>query len=336
MKMPSNLPAEFQRWLHRAVSSLQMRCATPEKGSTPGPVLFTVVRNEMLRLPRFLSYYRERGVRRFYCMENNSTDGTADYLTGQTDVCLYQTRENFVKKEAWIDALLRRHGNGKWCLVVDADELLDYPESNRLGIPDLCDYLEAHGENALHAVLLDLYPEGSLEEIAYQPGADYFQWTWYYDPPKNLTKVPRVFYKGSGLNYRLEGGLRKRLFGVGNCCSKFPLFRHERGMFLRDGQHYLEGAHISGLQGVLYHFKYLQDFVPRVREEAERGQHWEGAREYKSYARILSESKGALKFLDSQSIRYESVEQLESLEVVIRPADFNSFFEAQNGPGASP
>jgi Glycosyl transferase family 2 len=318
---------ESQRWLRRVSSSVRMRRVTSDGGVAAGPALFAVVRNEMLRLPRFLAYYRERGIDRFFIVENNSTDGTASYLAEQKDVCLYQTRESFVKKEAWLDILLRRHGSGQWCLVVDADELLDYPDSNRLDIPDICDYLQSRSENALHAVLLDLYPGTSLEEVEYEPGTDYFKWVWYFDPPEDMNKVPRAFYKGSGLNYRFEGGLRKRVFGLGSCCSKFPLFRFRSGMFLRDGQHYLEGARISALRGVLYHFKYLQDFAPRVWEEVDRAQHWKGAQEYKAYARELTENKGATRFLNERSIRFEDVEQIESLRVVVRPPDFDSYFE---------
>ena len=90
---------ESQRWLRRVISSFQMRQLPSEGGVASGPALFAVVRNEMLRLPRFLAYYRERGIHRFFLVENNSTDGTASYLAEQKDVCLYQTQESFAKKE---------------------------------------------------------------------------------------------------------------------------------------------------------------------------------------------------------------------------------------------
>ena len=93
-------------------------------------------------------------------------------------------------------------------------------------------------------------------------------------------------------------------------------------MFLSDGQHYIEGARISPLRSVLYHFKYLQDFAPHVREEIQRGQHWHGASEYKIYARVLEDRGTGLEFLDDRSIRYENAAQLESLGLIVRPADF--------------
>ncbi|MEI6339685.1 MAG: glycosyltransferase family 2 protein [Verrucomicrobiota bacterium] len=314
---------EFARWRRRVWSSLHMRRLTPRTGSPPpGPVLFAMVRNEMLRLPRFLQHYRALGVARFYFVANNCTDETVSYLRKQADVVLYETTETFVRKEAWIDLLLRRHGVDRWCLVVDADELLDYPDAARAGLAELCAYFDGRRDTALHAILLDLYPATPLEEVAYESGSDFFDIPWYFDPPESLHKVPRAFYKGSGLDHRLEGGSRERLFGVKNCCSKFPLFRYHRGMFLSDGQHYIEGARISSLRSVLYHFKYLQDFAPHVREEIERGQHWRGAHEYKIYARVLQDRKTGLVFLDDRSIRYENAAQLETLGLIVRPADF--------------
>lgn len=290
-----------------------------------GPLAFAVVRNEMLRLPRFLDHYRELGVSGFVIVENNSTDATREFLAAQNDVCLYATAQRFTAKEAWLDCLLRRHGCNRWCAVVDADELLDYPESGRVRLPALCEYLEGIGANAVHAILLDLYPEGPVSDVGYVPGTDYFLNPWYFDGLASLTKAPRVFYRGSGLDHRLEGGTRKRLFGVKACCSKFPLFRYERGMFLTDGQHYLEGGRFSELRAVLYHFKYLQDFAPHVEEEVRRGEHWGGAIEYRAYADKVARERGRLQVWTPESIRLEGARQLEDLGFLIRPYSYNEY-----------
>jgi len=317
----------LRRFMRRLNSALRMSCdssrdPSSEKRAAEAPFLIAVVRNEMLRLPRFLDHYRKLGVRCFHIIENNSTDETAEYLRGQIDVTLHRTGESFTKKESWIDLLLHRYGVGRWCLVVDADELLDYPDSDQVPLPELCRYLEEGGKNALHALLLDLYPQTPPQEVAYKPGTDYFTMEWFFDPPEMMTKVPRHFWKGSGLDYRFEGGMRERVFGIRNCCSKFPLFRFSKGMYLHDGQHYLEGAHVSGLRGVLHHFKYLQDFVPHVREEARRGEHWRDGSEYKQYARVMDEREGGVNFHFPGSIRYLEASQMEALGVTKRPAGY--------------
>ena len=317
----SRLSLRAGRWWRRRQADLRMRRVTSAPSLPTGPVLFAVVRNEMLRLPRFLAHYRELGFGEFIFVANNCTDGTDRWLAEQAGVTLYVTTETFLRKEAWIDLLLRRHGRGRWCLVVDADELLDFPDSSTRKIDGLCAYLQSRDETALHAVLLDLYPDAPLGSLDYRAGGDYFAREWYFDPLDTLEKAPRAF--AAGLDHRLEGGSRWRLFGVKSCCSKFPLFRFEPGVFLTDGQHYLEGAHISQMRAVLYHLKYLQDFAPHVREEVERGQHWRGASEYKVYASRLEDLENR-SFRDERSIRLEGVDQLEKLGFIIRPNDFVS------------
>ncbi len=319
-KLLSMAEVQCRRWFRRCVAASQIRRICQHKALASGPLLFAVVRNEMLRLPRFLTHYRERGVSSFVFLANNCTDETEQWLEGQPDVTLYVTSGNFLQKEAWLDLLLRRHGMGRWCLVADADELLEYPESNHLSIGDLCHYLQSRGESALHAILLDLYPDTPLAGVGYQSGENFFNRTWFFDPLDTLHVAPRVF--AGGLDHRLEGGSRMRIFGVKSCCSKFPLFRFEPGVFLTDGQHYIEGAQVSTLRAVLYHLKYLQDFIPHVQEEVVREQHWQGAAEYKVYASRLKTLENS-SFRDERSIRLEGTHQLEDLGFLIRPKDFS-------------
>lgn len=312
------------RLLNRWRSALELRCISKPSGGIPrtGVLIFAVLRNESLRLPAFFRHYEKMGVAGYIIVDNNSTDGTDALLASRNDVLLLSTTVDFVGKERWINHLLHKHGCGRWCLVVDADELIDYPHSDQVRLPELCRYLDQKGSNALHAVLLDLYPDGPLSEVDYQVGEDYFERDWYFDPFSSLVKAPRPFYRGSGLDFRFKGGMRRRLFGVDPCCSKFPLLRFDRSMFLTDGQHYLEGAHFSGLSAVLYHFKYLQDFAPHVLEEAARNQYVWAADEYEAYARRVSTDSSALVFRNEASVKLTDISQLEECGFVTCPADF--------------
>lgn len=49
-------------------------------------LLFSKCRNESLRLPAFLRHYRNLGVNRFFIVDNESTDGSTEYLVTQPDV----------------------------------------------------------------------------------------------------------------------------------------------------------------------------------------------------------------------------------------------------------
>jgi len=325
MAVLEKITTPVRRFLARWRAATELEKVADAGPGPDGTVAFGVLRNEMLRLPRYLDYYRRLGVVRFVIVENNSTDSTRDYLSSQSDVILYSTKHHFIGKAPWLDCLLRRHGRNRWCLVADADELLVYPSSDRISLPELCLYLDRVGANAVHAILLDLYPACALKEMDYRAGEDYLTRDWFFDPLSSFSKVPRHFHRGTGLDFRFHGGVRNRLFGISACCSKFPLFRFQSDMYLTDGQHYLESGKFSSLQAVLYHFKYLQDFDARAREEVRRGQHIGAGLEYKAYAETLSREGEGFRIANSNSIPLKDTAQLEQLGFLVRPPSYDDF-----------
>ncbi len=77
-------------------------------------LLFSTMRNERVRLPYFLDYYRKLGVDHFLVVDNGSTDGTRDYLADQPDVSLWETGAGYKQSRFgmdWIMHLLRRYGS---------------------------------------------------------------------------------------------------------------------------------------------------------------------------------------------------------------------------------
>jgi len=141
---------------------------------------FATCRNERLRLPAFLKHYRDLGVNRFFVIDNDSSDGTTDYLVGQPDVHLFRTANRYSEAEMgtnWLNALLSEFGVGSWCVTVDIDELLVYPGSENVPLPTLTAYLDDHGYEALSCMLLDLYPARSLTRII-REGADFGHSAW--------------------------------------------------------------------------------------------------------------------------------------------------------------
>jgi len=315
----------ISRTLSRWKWANRLRRITQHAPPPPGPVAFAVMRNEMLRLPAYLDHYRRLGVVRFIILENQSTDRTREFLAAQHDVDLYASAGAFIGKAPWLDHLLRKHGSGRWCVIADADELLVFPSWPNMSLAELCRYLEKVGANAVHAILLDLYPDSPLGELNYSPGEDYFKRDWYFDPLETLKKTPRHFHLGTGLDYRFHGGVRERLFGISVCCTKFPLLRHEKGMYLTDGQHYLERGRFAALRAVVCHFKYLQDFDAHAREEVQRKQHIGAGLEYQAYTETLSREGSEFRIKGDASVHFKDCAQLEKLGFMIRPADFDTF-----------
>lgn len=135
--------------------------------------LFATIRNELLRLPYFLDYYRKQGVTRFIFTDNASEDGTEAYLLQQPDCHVYFTEDSYGKANSgilWQNALLDRHGTSHWCLVVDADEFLIYPNCEQVGLPQLCHKLSSNGISGLYTFMLDMYPETEMEKAVYRSG----------------------------------------------------------------------------------------------------------------------------------------------------------------------
>ncbi len=90
-------------------------------------LLFSTQRNEGVRLPYFLRYYREMGVGHFFFVDNDSTDGSADYLAEQPDVSVWTTRASYKRSRFgmdWLNWLLLKHAHGHWALTVDPDEFI--------------------------------------------------------------------------------------------------------------------------------------------------------------------------------------------------------------------
>ena len=90
-------------------------------------LLFSTLRNELVRLPYFLRYYRELGINHFLIVDNGSDDGSDALLAAQADVSLWRTTAGYKASRFgvdWVTWLLARYGHGHWCLTLDADILL--------------------------------------------------------------------------------------------------------------------------------------------------------------------------------------------------------------------
>ena len=128
-------------------------------------LLFSTVRNEEIRLPFFLDYYRNLGVNHFLIVDNNSSDGTVDYLSAAADISVWQTGHSYKASQFgvdWLNGLQARYGHQHWTLVVDPDEFLIYPFCDSRPLPVLTDWLDASTVRSFGAILLDMYPKGVL------------------------------------------------------------------------------------------------------------------------------------------------------------------------------
>lgn len=180
--------AERRRLLARAIHRRRLLVPVADRTrqiAHDDVLAFVTLRNERARLPYFLDYYRAMGVRHFLFVDNASDDGSREYLSAQPDASVWYTDDGYKRSRFgmdWIGWLLMRHGNGHWCLTVDPDEFLVYPHCDSRPLAALTDWLENSGRRSFSAMLLDMYPEGALEDQQYHEGQNPFEILRWFDP----------------------------------------------------------------------------------------------------------------------------------------------------------
>jgi hypothetical protein len=338
----------------------------PSGDGQPDIRLFAKLRNESLRLPAFLRHYRQLGVRRFFLVDNGSTDGSLELLRAQPDVRVFTTPASFREARGgtdWLNALLARFGVGCWCVTVDVDELLYYPGSERAGLPELTRYLDERGHQAMYTLLLDLYPGVPLRDAHYAPGDRLEEAAPFFDPgPYRRTphdQCPgflvyggvreRVFYpeaRAADLRRHLHVTLYHRILPrlpvlrtsarvrahrplFPPCLTKVPLVRWEADTRYLNVNHFVSPRRVAPESGALLHFKLLQDFDARVAVEVARGEYYDGASEFRRYAERL-QAQPDLRFTDSGSVRFADSAQLVRLGLM---ADSEGWSGRRDGAG---
>lgn len=309
-------------WKARELSAVRDQTAK----MPPGPILFSTMRNEAVRLPYFLDYYRRMGVVHFLIVDNGSTDGTEDLLKTEPDVSLWHADGSYKGSRFgvdWLNALLARHGVGRWVVVADPDEFLVYPHCDTRGLPALTRWLDSTGAESMGVLLLDLYGDKPVAQTRCRVGEDPVQAAPWFDAG-NYYVTRDAHYQ----NLWVQGGPRLRVFFADKpdkapALNKIPLVRWQKGFVYKAGAHDLLPRRLnrtyarkggSRTSGVLLHAKFMDVLTDKVAEEMERRQHYADSAEYASYAR----QGGDVTLWTDQSTRYADWRQLCDLGLMAR------------------
>jgi len=297
--------------------------AVPSKGT----LVFSTMRNEALRIEFWLKHYRALGVAHFLVVDNASDDGTAEILAAQPDVSLWTTAESYKASRFgvdWLTCLQFKYGHGRWCLTVDADELLVYPESASRPLPDLVDHLDATGCDAFGAIMLDMYPKGPVNQARYAAGTDPTCVLKWFDADNYRAKRHAVYG-----NLWIQGGVRDRMF-FGSLperaptLNKTPLVKWYRGYAYVTSTHQILPRRLNNVfetgqgdrvSGVLLHTKFLPNIGEKSSEELTRAQHFENSDLYGPYYSALIEGPD---LWTETSTEYVGPDQLEALGLMTR------------------
>lgn len=285
-------------------------------------LLFSTLRNERIRLPYFLDYYRKLGIDHFVLVDNGSDDGSREYLAAEPDVSLWSTGASYKRSRFgmdWLMHLLRRHGREKWCLTVDVDEFLVFPFCETRPLRALTDWLDSSGTRTFSAMLLDMYPKGAMHEQPYREGQNPFEIAQYFDSGNYSIR------RNPGLrNLWIQGGPRARLYFAEDpkeapAMNKIPLVKWDPSYAYVSSTHMMlprglnlvyEDAGGEKPSGCLLHAKFLDTFAAKAEEELRRGQHYAESQEYRAYREGITRERD---LWCSWSEKYINWRQLETL-----------------------
>ena len=292
------LRLQRKRWLARAFRKRRELTSLADRTAEirPGDILvFSTLRNERVRLPYFLRYYRNMGVNHFLIVDNDSDDGSGDYLRQQKDVSLWRAGASYKRARFgvdWLNWLQGKYAHGHWSLVVDPDEFLIYPFCDTRPLRALTDWLDASSIRSFGAMLVDMYPKGPLDARPYRAGEDPFQIASWFDSGNYMIRKNNKFG-----NLWIQGGPRMRAFFADNperapALNKIPLVKWHRSFTYVSSTHMLLPRGLNRVydewggekaSGCLLHAKFLDTFSAKAKEELERRQHYANSHEYRAY-----------------------------------------------------
>lgn len=360
---------------HPDLNPPEQLSSRPVPPATEGGVdAFMVVRNEIERLPDILDHHRRLGVERFFITDNGSHDGTTTALLREPDCVVHHTTASFAAANwgmDWINALVRRHGQGRWCLFIDADELFVYPHADAVSLPAFCRFLTVTGAQGVFSLMVDMYAPGPIGTAVQRPGERLVDVCPLYDSDYRLRRKVGSPLSRSFHNVEATGGPRQRVFypefdGCGvigaTMARGWRVLRHgPAGRMLRldrtrlgiyppeitkiplihagpgrwwTTNHRTTPLALSPVTGALLHFKLLASFAERARAESRRKEHWGGATEYARYAALL-ERRPDLGFTYAGSRRYHGPDDLLR-DGIIRSSPAFDAFAASRAPQREP
>ena len=269
----------------------------------PGQILlFCTFRNEDVRLPYFLSYYRDLGVDHFFFVDNDSTDGGAEYLAEQPDVSLWSTKGSYKGSRFgmdWLTYLQMKYADGHWTLTVDVDEFFIFPFCDTRPVAALTDWLDSSNIRSFGAIMLDMYPKGKITDIPYQRGTNPLDVAPWFDAGNYM-----ISRNPGYLNLWIQGGPRARVFFADKprkapALNKVPLVKWSKSYTYVSSTHMLlpRGLNLvydtvggEKASGALLHTKFLDTFGAKAKEELSRGEHYADSAEYQAYVAGLKDS----------------------------------------------
>lgn len=257
--------------------------------------LLCVVRDGAYYLPEFIHYYQKIGVNNFIFICNNTEDKTIEILSEFPNVKIL--RNDLPYKTYWHHFkrfLFEEYGENSWNLIVDIDEFLDFPFSQKLNLHDLINYCDRNNYSAVVTQMIDLVPKGD-----YSKATNFIDEHIYYSTINEKIESYRSILNKSNtisnqnINFRLNGW-RDFKFNVGEIMlTKHALVKHNNETkYTHD--HFVKNAVVADFSMLLKHYKFSADFNNYVKKSVLEKNHYQESKEYAKYETYLEKGNNNL------------------------------------------
>ena len=291
-------------------------------------------------LPAFLRHHEQLGAAHTVLLDNGSEDATVEIATSRDRVSVFRTGLPFatynVPLKRW---LVKRFGGEAWRLYCDVDELFEYPFQEELPLSSFLRYLNRHGYDGVAAQLLDMFPAEPLGEIQGRRELDLKRAYPFFDIAHVEKTTDKYWLRMNELGSEdlrfHRGGVRARVFGAtGAMLTKHPLLRPGRSggrlrVFPYD-DHFVTGARLADVSGVLRHYTFTASFLSQIRSYTGAGARFNTSHVYERYGRVWSET-GDLRLRGPTAERYESARDLLDRGFLVASEGFRAWAEGASG-----
>ena len=301
-------------------------------------IVLCLVRDGRPYVRSFVEHYSSLGAKHLVFLDNGSTDGTIEALKEYDNVTVLRTELPYKKHHGlMLRYLAERFGQGRWSLLVDMDELFDYPYSDVIGLDSLLRYLNGNSYTAVVAQMLDMFPEEPLSDQAGDLDEPLNERHRFYDISnlrrrsiKEHPRCPPDNTYGSDEIATFSGGVRLSVFGVNTFLTKHPLVFLDGKVKPVTGPHWCSNARVADFTGVLLHYKLLAGHLRKQAEQAVREQHRKekGTIWYKTILEVL-ENNSSLSIKTQTSKELKSVNDLVGTQFMSVSRQYMRFVESE-------
>ncbi len=287
--------------------------------------LFCTQHNEMLRLSSFLKHYRSLGVTQFFFVDNNSDDGSFEFLLEQPDCHVFWTNDSYHESGygmVWLHYLIDKYTYlGQWSLVVDADELFVYPYYEEVKLASLITYLNKNNYESVASFMLDMFPKNVAEQLNISSKNSLIEQCPFFLNQYTFD------YQLHSPYYCVHGGIFDAM-GQLLTLIKTPMIKKlENSTKLVSSTHQTTPTKIADITSCVLHFKFAGDFYQKSISEIKRKQHFSGGIFYKRYANLFKNKIGNnFEFTSLPNvIKYQNSQQLVDLGLIKTTDDWENF-----------